>query len=506
MTMPTNAEPRVRIDWYNDGQYTDAIDDVTPLVMGQPGLTVEWGRDTARSTSPPMVGAADCELLNEDRALSPENPSSPRYQFVVPGRPIQIDVLHGTERLYRADDLYRADVYYRGVGVIPLLAGHTDEFGQNAEWGHRVVSMSALSRAARLLRKRISVPFSGATRTDTAAAAILDAAGWPTADRLLHVSDAVMNGYWVDERPAWDCLVELLATEGAGAVFYVDGFGTFIWLNRNHRTVQPRSVTSQATLHDGTSSGFFYTHLSYDPRWDDIVNRVTVSTKQRLLAGAPTVIWQLGTDYSIAAATSATVWARPQDPFQNAIAPVDGVDYTVTGGTVFVGLAWQSGAVAAINVTGITGTPTIHNLQLRAYSYPVIGETVIEAIGDTVSDPEEKTLNLAAWPQLDPNQAQAIADSYLARYSTSRPIITVVMQNADGPTMEKILDLQISDRVTVINQHLGINVDCWVERIRHQLTVGGRHELTLFCEPVAAIGSTGGVWDSSLWDTGLWGI
>lgn len=507
MVMPVNAQPRVRIDWYDDGDLTDDIDDVTEMVLGDPGLTVEWGRDTARSTAPPMIGAADCLLNNNDRALSPENPSSPRYQFVLPGKPITIDVQHGERRLYRSHTLYRAHVPYRGLGVYPLLVGHTDQFSQNVEWGHRVVGMTALDRAARLLRRRISIGYMGTVRTDAAAAAVLNAAGWPVADRVLHVSDSTMNGYWVDERPAWECLVELQATEGAGSLFYVDGSGVFHWLNRNHRATEARSMTSQATLHDGTgSSGYAYTYLSYDPRWDDVVNRVTCSTKQRLLAGSATVIWQLGTDYTITAGSVETIWARPADPFQDAIVPVDGVDYTVAGGTVFVGLEWQSGSIAKITVTGISGTAIISDLQLRAFSFPVIGETEIEATTLADGEGNEKTLKINAWPQLEPAQAQAICDSYLARYSESRPIITVTFQNIDGSYMEKILDLQISDRVNVSNTHLGISVDCYVERIKHVMTTGGKHEITLFCEPVSAIGSLGAIWGTAIWDTSVFGV
>lgn len=507
MAMPTNATPRVLVDWYDAGAYTGAVDDVTSAVLGTPGVTIEYGRDTARSTSPPMIGAGEFTLNNENRAYSPENASSPLYQFMRPGRAVRIETTHGERSLYRSHKLYRSHTPYRGLGVYPLMTGRTEAFAQHPEWGHRAVDVSALGTATQLRRKIVSVDFFATLRTDSAAGFVLTAAGWPVDKQVLHVSDSIMNGFWVDQRPAWDVLVELLATEGAGAVMYEAPDGTFYWKNRNHRATEARSTTSQATLQDGTGTGLYYQHLSYEPRWEDVINRVTITTKQRALAGAPTVVWKLGTPLTVASPNAVTIWARGQDPFRNAITPVDTVDYTVAGGTVFLALSQTGGGGVEIVVQAISGVPVISNLQLRAYSYPVVGETQIEA-STTVPDAEEKTLTISAWPEIDPAQAQAIADSYLERYSDSRPIITLTFQNADGPHMEKILDLEISDRITIINQHLGLNADAYVERIRHEITGAGRHAITLACEPVFSLGSVGFAWDAagSLWDTATWGI
>lgn len=505
MTMPRNAQPRVRIDWYADGDYTDAVDDVTNRVLGNPGLTVEWGRDTARSTAPPMIGAADCRLNNNDRLFSPENAVSPAYQFIKPGRPVVVDVQHGTRRTYRSHLTYGAHEPYNGLGTFPLLVGHADTFDQHPDIGDRTVGVTVLDRAARLLRRRISIAYVGTVRTDSAVQLILDAAGWPAADRFLHVSDSIMNGYWIDERPAWECLVELQATEGAGSVFFVDATGVFHWRNRNHRATQPRSTTMQMALYDvPTTGGQVYSRLSYDPRWDDIVNRVTVTTTQRVLAASSSVVWKLGTALTVP--DIRLIWVRPTDPFQNAIVPVLGTDYTVTGGTVFVGLGWQSGRSVSLTILATSGSPTVNDLQVRAYPFTVVGETDYEAT-TIASDEEEKTLKINAWPMLDPNQAAAIADSYLTRYEESRPIIEVTFQNIDGAAMEKILYLQISDRVEITNQHLGlVSLPCYVERIKHVMTTGGKHEVTLSCEPVTVVGSLGDAWDSAVWDASVWGV
>lgn len=507
--MPTGAvaTPRIMIDWYANGDYYDAIDDVTEFVLGDPGLSVEQGRDTARSISPPMIAAADFTLNNQSRAFSPENPETERYQFIRPGRPAHVDLLYGTESAYTENDDYRADDYYRGLGSYGLLTGHMASIKQDAEIGVRTAPVTLLGSAAKLRRRIVSVPFMGDARTDMAVQAVLDAAEWPADKRVLAISDSIMHGFWVDEKPAWDVLVQLVATEGAGSVLWEDGEGVLHWQNRAYRTIASRSLTVQYTLHDGTgASGLVYQSFTYDPRWEDIVSRVTIATNQRQIDVSPSVVWQLGTTFHPVVGTPEIIWARPRDPFFNAITPALGTDYTVAGGTVDIALAWTTGAIAKLTVTALTADPIISDLQLRAQPYTVIGATEIES-SVPAEEGDEKTLKIDAWPELDPAHAQAIANSYMFRYQGSRPTIDLTFQNIDTAHMAAILDIQISDRVAITNQHLGlIGSHAWVEKITHTITTGGKHQLTLSCEPVFEIGSQGSLWDSGLWETGIWGL
>ena len=514
--LPPYAAYPIEIDWYDNGDFTDAIDDVSADVLGglagaSYGLSVEIGRDTARSTGPPMIGKADFTLNNQHRGYSPEYGAGPRYQFIKPGRPVRIRALHGPRSVYRDHVPYRNHVLYRGRAHYGLMLGNLESFEHDPNLGARIVSVSALGSMKRLLRQVISVDLKGTTRTDSAIAYVLDAAGWPADKRTLNISDSIVHYFWVDEEPAWDVLVKLVATEGAGSVLWQDGDGMLYWRNRNHRLIDPRSTTSQATLHDGSlapaTGRYAYTSLNYDPRWADIVSRVTVSTVKRELAPVPVVVWQLGDTFVAPPTTPRVIWARPSDPFEGAVSPVAGTDYTVSGGTASITLAWTSGAVARIEALALTGTPTISGLQLRARPLPVIGETVLEAVAN-VDESLEKTLEIAAWPDLDFAQGQAICDSYLARYRESRPLITVTMDNIDGATLQRMMQIRISDRLTIVNEHLGLVSDVFVEKYRHDVSQGGRHVLTLYCEPVAAVGSSGAIWDTGRWDApaAVWGV
>lgn len=508
---PTDAIPLVRIDWQADN-YSSVMADVTDRTLaGSSGvITVEYGRDTARSSAPSMIGVVDLELLNVDRMLSPENPGSPIYQYIKPGRPMQVSQKYGTAKTYRSGSLYRSGDYYRGVGVRPLITGHTNRFQYGLELGNQRVQVSGLASSAMLKRKIVSVAYTGATRTDTAIERVLLAADWPTSMQVMTISDSMLTDFWVPERPAWDVLIELLATEGPGSLLWEDGFGRLRFQNRTWRATATRSTTVQATLHDGTYTGgglallYDIEQFGYDPRWDDVVNRVTAETNQRALQ-ASTDIWRMGTDLTLAVGTPQPIKVIPSDPFQNAITPLIGTDYTVSGGTVSITMEETAGAVATLVVTALSGTPTVSGLKVRGQPYTAIGKTLVEST-TTSETGEEKTRAMSIWPEIDPAQAKSVTDAYLLRYQDSRPIITVMLQNLDATAQETMLGFEISDRVRIINSHLGLDADAYIERVKHVVIGDGRHVMTLSCEPVSPIGAVGSRWDSGLWDSATWGV
>jgi hypothetical protein len=186
------------------------------------------------------------------------------------------------------------------------------------------------------------------------------------------------------------------------------------------------------------------------------------------------------------------------------VTPVDGVDFTVTGGTATIALVETTGRVARLVLTALSGSPVFHDLQLRAQSLRRVGETTIEA--SPQNPPYDRTLELSSWPEIDPNQAQSVANAVYARYGNSIPRVEMDVRNASGEQMRAMLDLRISDRITIVNEHLGLSADFYIETIRHEATTGGAHLTTFGCEMVTPSGSVGGaLWDSAIWDTSLWG-
>lgn len=495
---------RVEIDRLNAGDFLDPYDDVSERVLANPGLSIEWGRDAARSLAPPMVGACSFTLNNQDGVLSSEDGASPWYQLLRPNRAVRVSAMRGTPIPYRSSLDYRTATPYRGVDWFPLFSGYTNDLRHQPAIGQRTVEFDAIGTAGRLQRATISLALSTNLRTDQAVTQVLDAVGWPADKRVIAVGDATLREWWVNERKAWEVLAELLASEGPGAAMYEDPYGFFHFENRNYRTLTARSTTSQATFYDSPIGGSLYhVDVDYDPHWEDVFNRATITTKRRQLQ-TERVVWTLGESISPAAGTPIKIRIKTSDPFKDAITPVLTTDYTVAGGTVSMAITWTAAASTLLTVTNTSGAPVVSNLQMRAKPYTVIGETTLEEPTTLEADADDQTHVIPAWPEMDYNQAGALLASAQTRYFRVRPRISVTVVNVNEAHETAILDLGVSDRITVYETHLGLNADMWIERVRYSATAGGRLQATFDCEPV--VDFPGAPWDQAIWNTSLWGL
>jgi hypothetical protein len=423
-------------------------------------------------------------------------------------------------------------VPYRGVALWTLARTRIDQTTQTATLGQQRVAVATLGASSALVGTSVTVALQTAIRTDQAVTMILDAAGWPSDRRAISLGDTRLDYWWADGRSAWDALVEITTSEGAGAAMYEDADGTFRWENRNYRAVAARSTTSQASFYDSRVSGgkpyraatlyrdnrlyrgeqaaLYFQALTYEPGWRSLYARATYPTRRRAL-GALAVVWSYGAPFAIGPGLSRTLIARPSDPFQSAVAPVLGTDYTVSGGTVTVTLAASSGFVAFITVTATSGTPTVTGLQLRAQPLAVVSETVVQSTldpsGSQAAYGAVQTLAVAGWPEVDPAMAEAVCDSWVARYNVQRPVVTVSVRAVDRDHLEQIVSRAVSDRITLRSTLTGVIGDAWIESREVVIAgAGGRHlEVVWRCELAANV--TGFLWDgaSSLWDSALWG-
>jgi hypothetical protein len=540
--LPT-VQPKVLVSWDGSADFTGPYDDVTGDTYADPGITVDEGRDGARTLNPPQIAAGDVELHNDDGAYSQENPQSPVYQRVIPGLPVAFQARRGERRLYRSHTRYREHVPYRGIGVWPLGRHIIDDISQTTEWGNRRVKLATLGYETVLMRATVSVPVMLNPRVDQCITALLDAAGWPPSMRAVSAADTTLLYWWCDERSPWDAMIELLAAEGPGT-FYVDRGGVFHFEGRNFRTIAARSTTSQATFWDhnlgnrtgyrdhvlyrddrlyrGRSSGLYFTTFAYDPGFKNIYNRVTYSTSRRAL-GAVSQVWNYGTSFTLASGQSRTLIARPNDPFLNAVAPLLGTDYTVSGGSVTVTLSSSSGLVAYIVVTATSGAPTVSGvttpgLQLRAQPLTQASQTIIENNLDASASIAKfspipgraipNTLALNAWPEIDPSMAEGVCNAWVGRYMTPHPAVTITLRNADQAHVDQIVARMPSDRITLIESNTGMEADVWINSLTLKISgaAGRTVELVLGCEKVTDVG--GAVWDLSVWDapSSVWGV
>jgi hypothetical protein len=552
MSLPPGAVcTTVEVSWDGTGLYSGPFDDVTSRVPGDPGLVVDIGKDGSRTLDPPRVSSFDFELYNDDGRYSQERPDSPVYQRVVPGRPVRATLTHGESDVYDAPTAYTEDDYYDGVALYRLAQAAVDDISQTTGYGRQRVGLACLGIEQVLVAGTVTVGLMTAPRVDQCITAILDAIGWPSGDRQIAIADTTLAYWWCDDTSPWDALVELLRSEGPGALYVAPSpdatsGAIFHFENRNYRATQPRCTTAQATyfdvaahpsdsdvydfadeydlddMYDGTTSGLWFTDLSYAPGFANIRNRATYTIKTRQLA-ALGVIWTYGASITLGAAQSVTLIARPSDPFTSAVVPVSGADFTISGGAVSVSMAASSGLVAFITLTATSGTPTISALQLRGQALTVIGETTVQNDVDASASIAKfspipgqtipRVFDVGGWPEIAASFAQGVCNAWVSRYMQPRPAVEITVPNGTEQMIREILGRRISDRITLTERNTGLQADVWINQKTVEVSgASGRRLAAVFrCEKVEEVAGT--VWDGATWDitdgvhpAGIWGV
>lgn len=508
---PGNVEPIIEVSWDGSGAFSGPYDDVTADTLANPGVTIETGRDGARAFHPPMVPAADFDLNNEHGTYSQLRSDSPIYQQVLTGRPVRVSAAFGQTRLYRSHITYQAHVPYRGRAIQRLATTSIDAIDQTAGIGSRRVRLSTLGLLGKLTGQRVSVPVQALFRTDNAITALLDAAGWPADQRRIEIASATFLYWWCDERSPWAAMMEVLASEGPGAAIYIDPeTNIFHFEGRNYRTTAARATTSQATFYGEQVSGLFYTALSYEPGFDQIVNKATVLTRRRTV-GALQQVWQYGQTLVIPAGETRTLIARPSTPFKDPVVPVEGTDFTVTAGSVSTIIESSSGFSAIIVFGAGVGGATLDNIQLRAYPLTVASETTVPNSVDasaSIATFGEQTYQVPGWPEIETAEAEAVANTWVTRYQEQRASVSITLRNADDAHVEQMLQRQVGDRITIVDANTGLNNDVWIETKRLEMSGPGGVVLSCVFGCETATSLTGAIWDTSEWNdaTAVWGV
>jgi hypothetical protein len=468
--MVSVAQYAVKIDWNNNESFADAGDDVTARVRGRKGVLIERGRDQLRALAPPMAGSAKFGLDNTSRDYSPENASSPLAGLLYPGHAAQVQAVSGGS-------------------TYALFSGRLDGLAQRPEAGQRAVEISCLSTLSRLVGQKISTPLYQNVTTDEALGYILDAIGVDSSPRVLDAGQTTMRWWWLDQEDAFTAAKTLLATEGPGAALYEDGQGRIHFESRHYRYLTTRSAVSQATFSDSGSEPLHSVPFKYDPGITSVVNVCRVDVKVRS-AKTLAAIWSIDDAVSLAPAEVRQIAVKPTDdePFTGAVTPSGaGGDYTVTAGSLAsLSLDRTSGGSCAITLTAGSSGATITGLRLRAQ--PVTVDSVVPVANtiDTSTSRDRygvRTYTLPTRAEISANDAQDFVNAVVARYQNPRPTVQITITNATAERLAQILGREVSDRITVVEAQTGLDGDCWIERITHEIDGGGQiHRVVLGCE------------------------
>lgn len=467
------------VDWTRQGVFTNPNEDVTRQLTGD--ITVSYGRNEARATSPAGIGKMDFKLINTTRVFSPENTASPLYGKVLPG----------TRALYQVLNPVTA-------GLRRLFDGPIDTLEVDSTAPAKTFSATALDGWGIPGAEQLSTSVYSGERTGTLINVILDQIGW-TGPRDIDPGVTCVNWWWVEGADAATAVTDLVSSEGTPSVAYVDG-GTFVFRDRHHRLMDANAQTSQglytqtkpAGLVNAGDNKILKGSFAYDYGLLNIINSVTLDVDQRQPADVA-VVWS--TDEQIALdVNEVRVFAiQANDPFINAIVPIQIQqttdpevifgDYDLTSGSVTITLSRTSGQSLFLTVTAGGSGAIVQGMALRANPLPVARTVqVLEEDAASVATYTRKKWDGSA-PWANQYDAEAIAQRVVAVYSQPRPSVVFSVANVNAAHLNEILERRISDRITIRNDELGLNGDFYVENLSHSIRKNGAiHTLTIGCQ------------------------
>ena len=471
----SNATYAVRVDWNADGDYLDTGEDVTSRVLARQEVAIRRGRDQLSLLGGPIAGNCGFLLDNISRDYSPDNSSSPLSGNLLPQRKVNVQAT------------FLGSIY-------DLVTGHIQRYTQNPRRNERSVSVQLLGSLAKLVtsteENKISTALYQDILTSTAIGYVLDAIGFPAGDRVIGTGLTTLSFWWLHGADPFQALVDLVMTEGPGTCCYEDGSGKIHFENRHYRLLTSRSVNSQATFSDVSSSEpAFGPEFSYEDGVEGIINICRLEVKKRAIAGSVAQVWQYGASLTLGPSEARSIAVVASDPFVEAVAPQAGTDYTVTAGSLAsVVLDRASGQSCTITLTAGTSGAVVTGLQLRAKAVSVTSTMLIQNTISTATSQTRYGQRPYKWParaEIDPRVAQDFCNWIVQQYQEPRAKVRFQLVNRADSPLTQSLTREISDRITVVEPQTGLNGAFWIEQIEHKVRqAGGIHETIIGCERI----------------------
>ncbi len=216
---------------------------------------LEFSRGRQRELERVEAGTLTARFRDTGRDLEPEYASSDYYPNVLPGRKIRWRVPSPATDLFTGYTENSPLTWLQRGALVDTRA--FDALGALATW------TVTGSYPAELTSARITK--------------ILNAVGWPTADRTLDTGLETVAAATLDNESALAHLQ--LMEESENGMLFADGSGKIVFHNRDHRTTASRSTASQATFGDAVPYGTELPYVGLTPSFDllKVVNKVTVA-------------------------------------------------------------------------------------------------------------------------------------------------------------------------------------------------------------------------------------
>lgn len=455
------------IDWNGDGDYGDALENVTSRVLGlRSAVQINYGRDQARALSAIAPGETDLELNNDDQALSPENTASPLYGNIGPGKALLIQAT------------------YAGT-TYDLFRGYLDDFTIDPGHDTRSVKVSAVDLLAKFGQVKVHTDLYPVATTGEAIGYLLDELGWPEAARDIDSGASVLRWWCADDEDGLAALAAIVEAEGPPAFAYIGADGNFVFRDRHHRLTRAASTSSQVTIDSGANGTEpSFSDMTYEIGWKDLINEIKAEVAEREPAFLDP-IWSTDDTYTIQAGETLVIPIVATDPFYGAITPEEDTDFTVLSGTVSqVTITRTSGKSLELWILASTAT-VVSGIQIRGFAVPV-ARTLQVYVKDaaSITDNDVRTMQDADIELANKNDMHSIARIIVGQRAQRVPIVTIKVNNGNALRLAQILNRDLSDRIHIVEpDETFLDHDFFIENIKHDIAQVGKDHAVLFgCE------------------------
>ncbi len=446
----------VEVDWNNDGDFSDTYDNITSDVR-----SISYSRGKSDELGTADVGQLSITLNNSDGKYTPSNSGSDLYGLLLPKRPIRI----------RAT--YDGNTYN-------LFYGYIEEIIPHPHLTEQYCIITATDGLDFLSRHDMSTALYKDTLTGTIHGYILDDAGWSSTMRTLDTGQDTVPYWYGQDVKARFAQEEIDKSEQGFS--YVDGAGYFNFEDRYHRSTATHQ-TSQATFNN-TMSDISY---SLNPR--NVYNIVKVTVTPWELQSI-SELWRLDEIPSIGVGQSKTWWGNASVGNESVFVeewttPVSTTDYTANsqsdgGGDDMTSdisiVTTKFAQTIKLVITNNGSVPAYITLLKARGTYYNPNTTVTKKSENTDSQAayQKRTLEFDGKYMYDADQAQDLADYAIGKYKNPRPELSMTITNKDASTLTQILSREISDRITVVNDKLGVDGDYFIDYMEHDISMGGK--------------------------------
>jgi hypothetical protein len=491
------------VDWNNDGDFTDANEDVTGDVLS---LSWERGRDYASQLQGRSVaGKLTSTLINTDGKYSPSNTSSALTGLILPGRSVQLQASSGSFN-YTFPVAFKA-VRWQGKldRILPAPAAAGRKTATLTAFG----TLGFLNQFETQLASQTNILTSDEAGEDSAIGSILTDVGWPddTTNRDLEEGKTTISRFWISGKRTIDAL--RLVEEAEAGFLLESKTGQIAFQNRHHRIVATASTTSQATFSDADGAAHTFVQVAQDDPLGTILNHVE-ATARTFDTASLAVLWthpETGSASPTLAPGETKVFVAeyPNPDAANSAMEVNlwttpAATTDILANTASGGSSGDSGDKIA-DIT-ITATKTAERMEIslaNAADGSLVYLTKIQARGtavstknpcivraiDTTSQGIYGERKYVAKTKFIPttSEAQDWCDYQVSIFASPTNILTLTIPASAQGNIGQALVRDLSDRITVTatgDAKLGINEDFFVESEKHQVSAGGQEHTTVW--------------------------